>query len=96
MTILFAKTTHALQPGQTLSGVAQHAQIVAVEHGLVWLTIEGSPDDYWLAAGGTLTIEPERLVVVEAQAESRLRLQAAPQARHIPGKGISVPLRICT
>jgi hypothetical protein len=43
----------------------QH-ETLNVVRGRVWLTVEGSPDDYWLAAGDSFALEPDKLVVIEA------------------------------
>jgi hypothetical protein len=86
MTILFANCEHTLHAGQILSGSAGHACTLKVEHGQIWLTIEGQQEDHWLSAGDAITIEPGRLVVVEAQADSRLSLVAGSRAgaREVP------------
>jgi hypothetical protein len=86
MTILFANREHTLHAGQVLSGSAGHACTLKVEHGQIWLTIEGQQEDHWLSASDAIAIEPGRLVVVEAQADSRLSLAAGSRAgaRQVP------------
>jgi hypothetical protein len=86
MTILFAKHEHTLQSRQTLSGVARQSQTIGVEYGLLWLTIEGRRQDFWLAAGDSMSLKPGRLVVIEAQADSRLWLQPYPKPGDLPRK----------
>jgi hypothetical protein len=50
---------------------------VRVLAGRVWLTVEGVPDDHWLAAGESVVVTPGRLVVLEADRASRIVLSPA-------------------
>lgn len=78
---LFANDVVAVEAGRAISGVAGQARTLTVLSGRVWLTTEGMPDDFWLEAGEQITIEPHRLVVLEADAgASRIRTCA-------PGRG---------
>ena len=72
---LFTKSSLCISAGATVSGVFDHAEILEITTGKVWVTIEGSPDDHFLAAGDTLSIQPGRLIVIEAdQQDSRVNL----------------------
>ena len=66
MSDLFVKNSHAIPHGQVLAGVARQAKTVHVASGLAWITIEGTPDDFWLLPGDSLPIMPGKLVVIEA------------------------------
>jgi len=66
MRILFTNSTLNIKDGMTVSGVSSQREVLNVLQGRVWLTIEGSPDDYWLGAGDTFVVEPGKLVVIEA------------------------------
>jgi len=66
MRILFTNSTLNIKDGMTVSGVSNRRETLNVLRGRVWVTIEGSPDDYWLGAGDTFTVEPDKLVVIEA------------------------------
>ncbi len=55
-----------LSPGQLVSVTVEAAQIMRVDCGLVWVTIEGDENDYWLSAGDALALIPGRHVVIEA------------------------------
>ena len=66
MRILFTNSTLDIKSGVTVSGISNRRETLNVVRGRVWVTIEGSPDDYWLGAGDTFIVEPGKLVVVEA------------------------------
>jgi hypothetical protein len=66
MRILFTNSTLNIKSGMTVSGVSNQRESLSVVRGRVWVTVEGSPDDYWLGAGDTFVVEPGKLVVVEA------------------------------
>ena len=48
---------------------------VACESGLVWVTVEGEPADYWLVAGDALAVARSGHVVIEAAQDSRIDLR---------------------
>jgi glyoxylate utilization-related uncharacterized protein len=78
MSTLFIQNSHAILHGQVLSGIARQAKILHVASGLVWVTIEGMPDDHWLSSGDMLFIPPGRLVVIEAEkCTSRIDIRPA-------------------
>ncbi len=84
MDINLHAATIALAPQSvtTLAG-ARGARIVAVA-GLFWITQDGDPRDYVLAAGEDLEITTDGAVVIEAQNDARfalLKSGAAPRAR---------------
>ncbi|HEX7644146.1 MAG TPA: DUF2917 domain-containing protein [Burkholderiaceae bacterium] len=66
MRILFTNSTLNIKDGMTVSGVSNRREILSVLRGKLWLTVEGSTDDYWLDAGDNFTVEPDKLVVIEA------------------------------
>lgn len=74
---LFTKQSLNIAAGNVVSGVPDREQTVRVECGKVWITIEGSRQDYWLRAGQSVTVVPGRLVVIESDAlDSRVSLPA--------------------
>jgi hypothetical protein len=66
MRILFTNSTLNIKDGMTVSGVSNRRETLSVLRGRLWLTVEGSTDDYWLDAGDSMRIEPDKLVVIEA------------------------------
>jgi hypothetical protein len=66
MKILFTNASHIVSAGQVIAGIAQQAQTLRIACGRVWLTVEGTLQDYWLSAGESVVVEPGRLVVIEA------------------------------
>jgi hypothetical protein len=69
MRILFTNSRLNIKPGTTVSGISSQAETLNVVSGKVWLTVEGSPDDYWLSAGESMVVAADRLVVIEAFGE---------------------------
>jgi len=63
---LFANHSLKIAANHAISGVAEHRQTLRVICGQVWITIEGSVEDYWLSTGESLELTPGRLVVIEA------------------------------
>jgi hypothetical protein len=70
MKTLFDKESLTIQAGQVVSGIAPCEHILRVTRGLVWLTVEGLPEDYWLHAGQTFRLSPGLLVVIEADQQA--------------------------
>jgi hypothetical protein len=66
MRILFTNSTLNIKDGMTVSGISNRRETLSVLRGRLWLTVEGSADDYWLGAGDSMRIEPDKLVVIEA------------------------------
>lgn len=66
MRILFTNSTLNIKQGMTVSGMSSQRETLHVVQGQVWVTVEGSPDDYWLSAGDSMTMEADRLIVIEA------------------------------
>ncbi len=80
MRILFTNSRLNIKTGTTVSGISSQAETLNVVSGKVWLTVEGSPDDYWLSAGDSMVVAADRLVVIEAYREdSQIVL---PQLQH--------------
>lgn len=81
MLVKFAKDGHTLAANNVLSGQLEQAQVLQVDTGRVWLTVEGQADDYWLQAGETCTLPAKRLLVIEAdKTVSHFHFEAVPAA----------------
>ncbi|GFO68750.1 hypothetical protein GMLC_23290 [Geomonas limicola] len=65
----------------TLIGAAR-LESVWVQSGRIWLTREGDPRDYCLAAGSRLALDGARLVVLEALEDAALAVVVAGQEQH--------------
>lgn len=61
-----ANDSLVLLPGQLISVTSDSAQLMQIDCGRVWATIEGDPDDYWLFGGDSLLLAAARHVVIEA------------------------------
>ena len=59
---------------------APKGSTIECETGLVWVTQEGEPDDYWLPAGQSLVLPRSGRIVIEAAQSSRITLQRAETA----------------
>jgi hypothetical protein len=44
----------------------RHAVVIQCQAGLLWLTIAGDAEDYFLRAGESITCQKDRVIVVEA------------------------------
>ncbi len=66
MPIFFTKKRLHLQSGAVASLRIRRPACLRVTTGRVWVTIEGGRTDYWLAAGQSLVLPGQGLVVVEA------------------------------
>ena len=64
-----------LAPAGLLNIEARAGFSVACEGGLVWVTVEGEPDDHWLVAGDALRVAGPARVIIEAAQCSRVALQ---------------------
>jgi hypothetical protein len=77
MRIELTNQLFTIPAGQAFSAIAKRPQTLRIDNGKVWITVEGSRDDYWLSSGERLTLEPGRMVVIEAdQADSQIAIQA--------------------
>ncbi len=63
---LFTNSSFRIDAGTARSGITSRRQTLQIVSGSVWLTVEGEAQDYWLAAGDTFDVTPDRLVVMEA------------------------------
>ncbi|WP_025916949.1 DUF2917 domain-containing protein [Herminiimonas sp. CN] len=63
---IVANDSLVLQPGQLISVTSDAAQLMRIDCGRVWVTIEGDPMDHWLFGGDSLLLVPARHVVIEA------------------------------
>ncbi len=74
---LFATHSLKIAANHAISGIAEHGQTLRVICGQVWITMEGSVEDYWLSTGESLELTPGRLVVIEAdRLDSRVSVPA--------------------
>jgi quercetin dioxygenase-like cupin family protein len=72
---LFTKSSLCIAAGATVSGISTEPETLHVTSGRVWVTVEGQLDDYWLQAGESITVDADRLIVIEAdKADSRVNL----------------------
>lgn len=79
---LFTESSFCVAAGSTVSGISDQAETLHVSSGLVWITVEGSPDDHWLKAGESLNVTAGRLIVIEAdKLDSRVNLHGTQVAR---------------
>lgn len=67
---------------------ARYACLECTE-GMVWLTLEGRPDDYFLRRGEQLRIESDGLTLVEGNPCGAIRLVSAAPRRTIGRSGIA-------
>lgn len=63
---LFMKDSHTMDAGDVLAGIALRPCSIRVVAGRVWITREGDIDDHWLSTGQRLAVNPDQLIVVEA------------------------------
>jgi quercetin dioxygenase-like cupin family protein len=74
----FTNSSLCIDAGTTVSGTSNQAEMLIVTSGKVWITVEGSKDDYWLQVGESITVEAGRLIVIEAdKQDSRVSLPYA-------------------
>ena len=74
----FTKSSLCVDAGTTVSGISNQTEMLIVTAGKVWITVEGSHDDYWLQVGESISVEAGRLIVIEAdKQDSRISLPYA-------------------
>jgi hypothetical protein len=74
---LFTKSSLCINAGSTVSGMSTEPETLHVTTGRVWVTVEGQLDDYFLQAGDSITVDADRLIVIEAdKIDSRVHLPA--------------------
>ena len=61
------QTIHALDAGQTLTLAPARGQRLRVIAGRLWVTQSGRPDDHFLSAGHSLTLDSRGRVVAQAE-----------------------------
>ena len=75
---LFTKSALVIDAGTTVSGISSQTETLQVTAGKVWITVEGSNEDYWLQAGESVSVAAGRLIVIEAdKLDSRVSLPCA-------------------
>ena len=78
MRIQFTNSSLCIAAGTTVSGISSQTEKLIVTSGNVWVTVEGSNDDYWLQVGESISVEAGRLIVIEAdKQDSRVSLPYA-------------------
>jgi hypothetical protein len=61
--------TWFIAPFHLVSVRLEQEQPMRIVTGRVWITIEADATDYWLAAGETIVLPPDRHIVIEAGTE---------------------------
>ncbi|BAL23538.1 DUF2917 domain-containing protein [Azoarcus sp. KH32C] len=74
----FARSGWNMQAGGIVSLKDAERWEIVLEQGRAWLTVEGYSQDKWLGAGERFVIPDGGHVVLEAQGESRFRLEPPP------------------
>lgn len=60
-------TSIHIHAGELVSWIPDNMLYLHVQTGLVWLTIAGDGQDYWLAAGAQMQLPAGRQIVMEAE-----------------------------
>lgn len=77
---IVANDSLVLLPGQVISVTSDTAQLMRIDCGRVWVTIEGDAIDHWLSGGDSLLLASARHVVIEAdKVFSRIDFLPSPQ-----------------
>ena len=88
----FTNSSLCIGAGTTVSGTSNQTEMLIVTSGKVWITVEGSSDDYWLQVGESISVEAGRLIVIEAdKQDSRVSLPCARDSHR--SFGFFAPLR---
>lgn len=74
----YARSDWSLQAGGILSISDASDWEVTLESGDVWLTLEGYSQDKWLAVGERFRIPGDGQMIIEADRDSRIRLEPPP------------------
>ncbi|HJV24774.1 MAG TPA: DUF2917 domain-containing protein [Aromatoleum sp.] len=74
----FARSGWNMQAGGIVSLKDAERWEIVLEQGRAWLTIEGYSQDKWLGAGERFVIPDDGHVVLEAEGDSRFRLEPPP------------------
>jgi hypothetical protein len=53
---------------------------IAILSGTVWLTVEGDARDYFPAAGSSMNLPAERLIVIQGSSDAHWQVQPIPPA----------------
>jgi hypothetical protein len=59
-------TSYALAKDRAMTLPQRHAIVIQCSAGILWLTIAGDAEDYFLRAGESVTCRKDRTVVIEA------------------------------
>ena len=84
---LFTNRMLTVPAGQAVSGTANRAEMLRIQSGRVWITVEGIDHDYFLHAGDTFTAVPGRLIVLEADHDASVELRRPQSGRILKGIG---------
>jgi Protein of unknown function (DUF2917) len=60
------RTSYELAKDKAMTLPQRHAIVIQCHAGMLWLTIAGDAEDYFLRAGESVTCQKDRAVVVEA------------------------------
>jgi hypothetical protein len=80
---LFAHPLSRIRVGEIRSGKSAARSTLRLVKGSAWVTIEGETGDYWISTGQAVSLQPGRLVVVEATGEGATFMVDARQSSGI-------------
>lgn len=63
---LFKQSSLCITAGSVVSGIVDQAATLQIASGFVWITVEGSSEDYCLKTGESLSVVAGRLILIEA------------------------------
>lgn len=74
-TIDAERTGYELAKDKAMTLPQRHAIVIQCNAGMLWLTIAGDAEDYFVCAGESITCQKDRVVVVEAMRDvARFRI----------------------
>jgi hypothetical protein len=69
------RTSYELAKDRAMTLPQQHAIVIQCHAGMLWLTMAGDAEDYFLCTGESITCNRDRTVVVEAMGDvARFRI----------------------
>jgi Protein of unknown function (DUF2917) len=69
------RTSYALAKDKAMTLPQRNAVVIQCRAGLLWLTIAGDSEDYFVRAGESITCHKDRAVVIEAMRDvARFRI----------------------
>lgn len=89
MLVKLAKQAYTIESHGVLSGVLEQPQLLQVCRGRVWLTVEGSTEDYWLSAGDVSVLPAGKLLVLEAEQQAAVvQIKTSHSAKPLPSRAL--------